>query len=64
MLSLKRKEGAGIWKRTIKSRGVDVVLHPFAKQAARADELQAAAEPYAAFLDLPLLSVESRVLEA
>jgi len=53
---------AGIWKRTIKSRGVDLVLHPFAKQGVHRDELQAAAERYGEFLGLPLLSVDFQVM--
>ena len=55
---------AGIWKRTIKTKGVDIDLHPFAKQEDRADELQAAAEKYGAFLGLPLLSVDMQIMEA
>jgi len=55
---------AGIWKRTIKSKGVDIVLHLFEEQDDRAEELQAAAERYAEFHGLPLLSAELQVMEA
>ena len=55
---------AGIWKRTIKSKGVDIVLHPFAKPDDRADKLQAAAMGYGRFLGLPLLSVDMQILKA
>jgi hypothetical protein len=52
---------AGIWKRTIKTKGLDMVLQLFAAHDDRADDLMAAASRYGEFVGLPLLSVDIQV---
>lgn len=49
---------AGIWKRKIKAKGLDIVLELFASANGREDELRAAASKYGEFMELPLLSVD------
>ncbi|WNS44616.1 winged helix DNA-binding domain-containing protein [Paenibacillus sp. MMS20-IR301] len=50
---------AGTWKRTIKRKGAELFVKPFAPlNTGIREEVQQAAERYAAFLDMPLIKLE------
>lgn len=48
----------GTWKRTIKKKGVEVLMAPFEQLGDRQEEVAQAAERYASFLGLPLLRID------
>jgi hypothetical protein len=48
----------GKWKRTLKKKGVQIVLEPFLEIDSLAERVQEAIMRYCAFVDLPLLSSE------
>ncbi|MEC0240145.1 winged helix DNA-binding domain-containing protein [Paenibacillus dokdonensis] len=53
---------AGVWKRKVKTKGVNLLLELFAAHDDRMDELIAAASRYGEFMGLPLLSVDIQVI--
>ncbi|MEK0317595.1 winged helix DNA-binding domain-containing protein [Cohnella sp. 56] len=53
---------AGIWKRSIAARGIDIVMHLFQEAAGRTAELVDAAAKYGEFMGLPLTSADVRVM--
>ncbi|MNP42853.1 hypothetical protein D3C76_1366430 [compost metagenome] len=52
---------AGIWKRKIKAKGLDIVLELFSAYDDRENDLMAAASKYVEFMELPLLTVDIQV---
>lgn len=52
---------AGIWKRKIKAKGLDIVLELFSAYDDREYDLMAATSKYVEFMELPLLSVDIQV---
>ncbi|WP_052414655.1 winged helix DNA-binding domain-containing protein [Paenibacillus sp. FSL R5-0345] len=47
----------GTWKRTIKKKGVEIVIHPFGELWNAKEAVFKAAEKYATFIDLPILNI-------
>ncbi|OMD37225.1 winged helix DNA-binding domain-containing protein [Paenibacillus odorifer] len=47
----------GTWKRTIKKKGVEIVIHPFGELGNAKEAVFKAAEKYAIFIDLPILNI-------
>lgn len=46
----------GTWKRSIKKKGIEIVIHPFRELGNAEKAVFKAAERYAAFIDLPILN--------
>ncbi|MEK3983733.1 winged helix DNA-binding domain-containing protein [Paenibacillus sp. FSL K6-3166] len=47
----------GTWKRTIKKKGIEMVIHPFGELRKAEEAVFKAAEKYAAFIGLPILNL-------
>lgn len=47
----------GTWKRTIKKKGIEIVIHPFGELGNAEEAVLKAAERYAAFIGLPILKI-------
>ncbi|SDD42977.1 Winged helix DNA-binding domain-containing protein [Paenibacillus sp. UNCCL117] len=54
---------AGIWKRSITSKGIDIIMHLFYANPGRRDELMNAAAKYGEFMGLPLTSTDIQVMD-
>ncbi|MEW9701271.1 winged helix DNA-binding domain-containing protein [Paenibacillus sp. SI8] len=52
---------AGLWKRTIKKKGMDIEIRLFESHSDREESIQEAAERYCGFMDLPLASISVEV---
>lgn len=52
-----RGQVVGTWKRSIKKKGIEIVIHPFRELGNAEEAVFKAAERYAAFIDLPILKI-------
>jgi hypothetical protein len=57
-----RGEIAGIWRRSVGKRGVELTVHPFGHSGVSEAQLAAAARRYGEFLGLPLTQMEIRTV--